>query len=178
MPKQCQFKHWQPWRMAFKRARRTGFHTPARHRGTVRGRRTCAEQQDRDTGFCSRQRQPPAHCKIENFGHPPSLDHDSSECRTSRRLLAGSQSAFRVARADKNDAVRIETEFGEAGCVESARLSVQKFLPDPENWAVARSPDNKSGGKAGRSAMMRGRWRVDFVNSPPVQPPAKCGIDR
>jgi hypothetical protein len=110
---QIQFENRKTRSVGFKRTRRQGLNAPARCRGALRRRCRDTQHQNRNAVFRRRQRQPAACSKIEFFWFAPKLHKNGAEPGAARSLFACPQNAFRVSRPDKNDLLRIATEFNE-----------------------------------------------------------------
>lgn len=149
-------------RIGLQRPRRQGRDQPARP-GGAGGWRGATQQKGRDARRLGRQRKAPADRQIKLARLAPGLDHDRPQRRASGGLRASPQHALRVAGPHQQDARGIEAELGQPRRMQTARLAIQRILPDPEDRALTGRAQRNAHGKPRRGGEIGAACRIDLV---------------
>jgi hypothetical protein len=118
-------------------------------RGRLRARGDTQHQRG-DAGGLRRQRQLAACDQVELWGLAPDFQHHGAERVAGQRIGGGSQGGLDIGRAHRDQAARIEAEFGKAAHRQRAGFPFAKILPDPEQRPTRRNPPRKAGDKTRR----------------------------
>lgn len=152
------------------RARRRSGDLPAGLRGARRGCHPHAQQENGNArGLCD-EFQTPAGGQVEFLGSAPGRNHDGPERRAARRLGSGPQDARAIADPHEQKPLGPKPQFRQTGRIQSSRLTIGKFLPDPAQGTPFARPTGENSRKSRRIDVILEAPRIDLMDCSPLQP--------